>query len=68
MWILISETLLDPTKSRMKVGLSVRVGVSGVGGGGCNLDSSNDTTGHYDGYFGLNVGNTYLVLICFLDV
>ena len=30
--------------------LSVRVGVSGVL---CHLDSSNDTTGHDDGYFGL---------------
>ena len=29
--------------------LSVRVGVSGVL---CHLDSSNDTTGHDDGYFG----------------
>ena len=62
---LISE-LLDPTKSRMKVVLSVRVGVSGVL---CHLDSSTDTTGHddgwwfksalssglFDGYFGLNV-------------
>ena len=39
--------VLDPQKSRMKVVLSVRVGVSGVL---CHLDSSNDTTGHYDGY------------------
>ena len=45
--------------------LSVRVGVSGVL---CHLDSSNDTTGHDDGYFGLNVGHIYPVLICFLDV
>ena len=45
--------------------LSVRVGVSGVL---CHLDSSNDTTGHGDGYFGLNVGHIYPVLICFLDV
>ena len=49
----------------MKVVLSVRVGVSGVL---CHLDSSNDTTGHDDGYFGLNVGHIYLVLIFFLDV
>ena len=45
--------------------LSVRVGVSGVL---CHLDSSNYTTGHDDGYFGLNVGHIYPVLICFLDV
>ena len=45
--------------------LSVRVGVSGVL---CHMDSSNYTTGHDDGYFGLNVGHIYLVLICFLDV
>ena len=49
----------------MKVVLSVRVGVSGVL---CHLDSSSDTTGHDDGYFGLNVGHIYLVLICFIDV
>ena len=53
----------------MKVVLSVRVGMSGEL---CHLDSSNDTTGHDDGYFGLNVGlnvgHIYLVLICFLDV
>ena len=43
--------------------LSVRVGVSGVL---CHLDSS---YGHDDdGYFGLNVGHIYPVLICFLDV
>ena len=57
--------VLDPTKSMRKVVLSVRVGVSGVL---CHLDSSNDTTGHDDGYFGLNVGHIYPVLICFLDV
>ena len=45
--------------------LSVRVGVSGVL---CHLDSSNNTTGHDDGYFRLNVGHIYPVLICFLDV
>ena len=45
--------------------LSVRVGVSGVL---CHLDSSIDTTGHDDGYFGLNVGHINPVLICFLDV
>ena len=50
--------VLDPTKSRMKVVLSVSVGVSGVL---CHLDSSNDTTGHDDGYFGLNVGHVYPV-------
>ena len=44
-WFLILE-LLDPTKSRMKLVLSVRVGVSGVL---CHLDSSTDTTGHDDG-------------------
>ena len=37
----------DPTKSRMKVVLSVRVGVSGVL---CHLDPSTDTTGHDDGW------------------
>ena len=47
------------------MGLTVRVGVSGVL---CHLVSSNDTTGHDDGYFGLNVGHIYSVLICFLDV
>ena len=41
--------------------LSVGIGVSGVL---CHLDSSNDTTGHDDGY----LGHIYLVLICFLDV
>ena len=64
MWLLNSE-LLDPTKSRMKVVLSVRVCVFGVL---CYLDSSTDTTGHDDGYLGLNVGHIYPVLICFLDV
>ena len=63
MCLLILETP-DPTKSMMKVVLSVRVGVSGVL---CHLDLSNDITGHYDGYFGLNVGPIYPVLICFLD-
>ena len=30
-----------------------------VGGSGvlCNLDSSNESTGHDDGYFGLNIGH-----------
>ena len=59
----------------MKVVLLVRVGVFGV-------DSSTDTTGHddvswfwsalssgfIDGYFGLNIGHIYPVLICLLDV
>ena len=44
--------------------LSVRVGVSGVL---CHLDSSNDTTGHDDSYFVLNVEHIY-IYICFLDV
>ena len=46
-WFLISEHL-DPTKSRMKGVLSVRVGVSGVL---CHLDASTDTTGHDDGWW-----------------
>ena len=59
--------------------LSVRVGMSGVL---CHLDSSNYTTRHdggrwflsalssglIDGFFGLNVGHMYPVLICLLDV
>ena len=44
-WRLISK-ILNPTKSRMKVVLSVRVDVSGVL---CHLDSSTDYTGHDDG-------------------
>ena len=62
--LLISE-LLYHTKSRIKVVLSVRVGVSGKL---YHLDSSTDTTGHDDGYFGLNVLHIYLVLICLLHV
>ena len=34
----------------------------------CHLDSSNDTTGHDDGYIGPNVGEIYPVLICLLAV
>ena len=34
----------------------------------CHLDSSNDTTGHDEGYFGLNVVEIYPVFICLLDV
>ena len=49
----------------MKLVLSVRVGVFGVF---CHLDSSNDTTGHDDGYFRLNIAHIYPMLICFLDV
>ena len=59
--------------------LPVRVGVSEVL---CHRDLSHDTTGHDDGwwfwsvlssefiygYFGLNVGHIYPVLICLLDV
>ena len=58
--------------------LSVRVCVSGVL---CHLNSSTDSTGHGDGwwfwgalssgvingYFRLNVGHMYPVLICLLD-
>ena len=62
--VLILE-LLDPTKSRMNVVLSVQVGGSRVL---CHMDSSTDTTGHDDGYFGLNVWHVYPVLICSLDV
>ena len=41
-----------------------------VGGSGviCHLNSSNATTGHEDGYFGLNIGHIYPMLLCFLDV
>ena len=46
-WLLTSE-LLDPTKSRMKVVLSVRVGVSRVL---FHLDSSTDTTGQDDDWW-----------------
>ena len=66
-------------QSRMKVLLSVRVGVSGVR---CHMDLSTGTTRHYDellfysvlssglidGCFGLNIGEIYPVLICLLDV
>ena len=34
----------------------------------CHLDSSNDTTGHDDGYRGLNVGEIYPMLMCLLDI
>ena len=47
LWLLISA-LFNPMKSRMKVVLSVRVGVSGVL---VIMDSSTDTTGHYDGWW-----------------
>ena len=64
---------------RLKVVLSIRVGVSGVL---CHLDLSTDTTRHdydlwfcsvlssglIDGFFGLNVGEIYPVLICVLYV
>ena len=45
--ILISE-LLYPTKSRINVVLSLRVGVSRVLR---HMDSSTDTTGHDDGWW-----------------
>ena len=64
---------------RLKVVLSIRVGVSGML---CHLDLSTDTTRHdydlwfccvlssglIDGFFGLNVGEIYPVLICVLYV
>ena len=64
---------------RMKVVLSEKVGVSGVL---CPLYSPTSNTGHddgwwfwscllsgfIDGYFGLNVGQIYPVLICVLGV
>ena len=60
MWFLISETPRSPEikdeSSVISKGWCVRVL--------CHMDSSNDTTGHDDGYFEF----IYPVLICFLDV
>ena len=71
--------LLNPVQSRMKVVLSVRVGVSGVL---CHLELSTVTTRHdddwwfcsvlssglIDGFFKLHVREIYPVLICLIDV
>ena len=65
MWLLISEKrprshkIMDESGAISK-GSCVRVL--------CHLDSSNDTTGHDDGYRGLNVGEIYPMLMCLLDI